>query len=309
MMLVNANVNNYSPDGLKCRFGNAYYTTDSDVVCFESAAPEQGGKVLHSAVDTGSGTYTLPPFTLLAVVKVEAAGEWEYLPGKRINQRLITVRPTFAPPAEQGCAGVEANKFATNRNFLSYGSSEDVQRGLAEITSEAPMAMQQEWARNDKWVDWTGQEHSGWEQFRYVTGVAVTDLAAAEQGGARDKGHEGWAPDRFLDEINAALRACARKAAKGEAAAELTLNEMLAIRLYTGPAYQPLNVFLREVSKLGADWRRRLARSHQFSYAATVRHLSDGLRKLARMSTEVSLGSGSGGVSCSRVCRLRCACC
>jgi hypothetical protein len=167
----------------------------------------------------------------------------------------------------------------------------------------------QEWARNDTWVNWTGQEHSDWEQFRYVTGVAVTvtDLAPAEQGGARDKGHEGWAPDRFLDEINAALRACARKAAKGEA--ELTLNEMLAIRLYTGPAYQPLNVFLREVSKLGADWRRRLARSHQFSYAATVRHLSDGLRKLARMSTEVSVGSGSGGVSCSRVCRLRCACC
>ena len=239
---------------------------------------------------------------------MEAAGEWEYLPGKRINQRLITVRPTFAPPAEQGGAGVEANKFATNRNFLSYGSSEDVQRGLAEITSEAPMAMQQEWARNDKWVDWTGQEHSGWEQFRYVTGVAVTDLPPGADG-ARDKGHEGWTAARYLDEINAALRACAMKAAKGEAAAELTLNEMLAIRLYTGPAYQPLNVFLREVSKLGADWRRRLARSHQFSYAATVRHLSDGLRKLARMSTEVSVGPGSGGVSCSRVCRLRCACC
>ena len=65
---------------------------------------------------------------------------------------------------------------------------------------------------------------------------------------------------------------------------------MLAIRLYTGPAYQPLNLFLREVSKLGADWRRRLARSHQFSYAATVKHLSDGLRKLARVSTEVRAG-------------------
>ena len=172
------------------------------------------------------------------------------------------------------------------------------------------MAMQQKWARNDTWVDWTGKEHSGWEQFKYVTGVAVTDLGQSEQGGTRDRGHEGWTTDRFLAEVNADLRANAKQAAKGEgAAAELTRNEMLAIRLYTGPAYQPLNLFLREVSKLGADWRRRLARSHQFSYAATVRHLSDGLRKLARMSTEVSLGSGSGGVSCSRVCRLRCACC
>jgi hypothetical protein len=59
------------------------------------------------------------------------------------------------------------------------------------------------------------------------------------------------------------------------------------LRSAQGPAYQPLNEFLREVSKLGASWRRQLARSHQFSYAATVRHLSNGLRKLARMNTEV----------------------
>jgi hypothetical protein len=305
MWLRKADDQFYSPGGLKEWFGG-YYTTDSDVVCFESAAPEQGGKVLHSAVDIGSAQYALPPFTLLAVVKVEAAGQWEYLPGKRINQRLITVRPTFAPPVEQGGyepLGVEANKFATNRNFLSYGNSEDAQRGLAEITSDPPMTMQQEWARNDTWTNWKGKWYSGRSEYAYVTGTAVTDLPPGKQSASRDKGHEGWAPDRFLAEINSQLRASAKKVGKGEAV-ELTLNEMLAIRLYTGPGYQPLNVFMREVSKVGADWRRRLVRSHQFSYAATVKHLSDGLRKLVCVSTEVS-GST---VASARMSRVRVAC-
>jgi hypothetical protein len=37
----------------------------------------------------------LPPLTLLEVVSVKAPGEWEYLPGMRINQPLITVRITI----------------------------------------------------------------------------------------------------------------------------------------------------------------------------------------------------------------------
>ena len=277
----------YSPGGLKGNYCGSSYATDSDIICFESAAPEQGHKVLHSAVDIADEVQFMhPPFTLLTVVKVEAAGQSEYLPGRRINQRLITVRPTFVPPAAQGETGVEANKFATNHKFLSYGNSDDVQRGLAEITSEAPMTMEQEWARNESWVDWTGNQFHGWAEYSYVIGVAAASLAPGEQGGARDEGHEGWTPDQFLVKINAALRENTRKTAKDTAAVELMIEEMLAIRLYTGPAHQPLNEFLREVSKLGVAWRRRLARSHQFSYASTVRHLSNGLRKLARVSNE-----------------------
>jgi hypothetical protein len=225
----------YSPDGLKDNIGGTTYTIDSDVVCFESAPPEQGGKVLHSTVQTTGHGYMLPPFTLLKVVKVEAAGEWEYLPGQRINQRCITVRPTFAPPAAQGGAGVEANKFATNRNFLSYGNSGDVQRGLAEITSEAPMTMEQEWARNDSWADWKGERYGGWAEYAYVTGVAVTDLPPGADG-ARDKGREGWTVERFRECINAALRENAswcepRGRTKGPPG--LLREEVVAIRLYT----------------------------------------------------------------------------
>ena len=115
IVLNEAQASRYSAEGLqntisrKNKSEGADSTIYSDVVCFESGAPEQGGKVLHSAVDC-CGYHMLPPFTLLAVVAVQAAGEWEYLPGQKINQRLITVRPTFLTPAEQGCASIEANK-------------------------------------------------------------------------------------------------------------------------------------------------------------------------------------------------------
>ena len=95
MMLTAALEHFYSPDGLKYEFSGQFYTSDCDVVCFESAPAEQGGKVLHTAVPTGGTGYALPPLTLLTVVKVEEPNTWEYLPGKRINQRLITVRPTY----------------------------------------------------------------------------------------------------------------------------------------------------------------------------------------------------------------------
>ena len=64
---------------------------------------------------------------------------------------------------------------------------------------------------------------------------------------------------------------------------QLVLNEVLAIRLYTGPGYTPINTFLREVAKLGPDWRKRIAHMHQLSYSATVAHLTAGLRKLVKV--------------------------
>jgi hypothetical protein len=291
MDLVQADERLYSPDGLQVLTkGGKFYTTNSDVVCFESAPAERGGKVLHTAVKRGAAEYALPPFTLLAVVKVEEGGEWDYLPGKCINQRLITVRPTFVTPAAVGAGEVDANKYAASHRYLAFGNSEDVQRGLVELTGEAPLTMEQEWARNDRWEDWKGVVFCGTEEWKYVMG------AAQEQAGGRDAGHGNWALARFIDEANVAVRAAAAAtaAAAGNKWAstlmlsgmpELTEQEVVAIRLYTGPAYQPINGFLREVSKLGKEWRQRLAHSHQFTYARTVEHLSSGLRKLARVNT------------------------
>jgi hypothetical protein len=261
---------------------------DSLVVCFESGPAD--GAQLHTTVQTSGIGYMLPPFTLLTVVRVEEPGEWEYLPGKRIQQRCITVRPTYVTPKHFGGGGVDANRFVTNRHFLSYGSADQMHRGLAEITEGAPLTMVQEWARDYRWVDWKGVEHCGWQEWLYVSGTVpdrplAAAAEAAESGLVRDVGHEGWTLDLFVQRANDVVRASA--AARGVPAHEiepmlLLHEEVTAIRLYTGPAYQPLNEFLREVSKLGPQWRRQLASSHQFSYASTVLHLSDGLRKLAR---------------------------
>jgi hypothetical protein len=51
----------------------------SPFVCFESAPPENHGRVLHSAVAIGSTEYVLPPLTLLEVVRVVPAGQFPLL--------------------------------------------------------------------------------------------------------------------------------------------------------------------------------------------------------------------------------------
>jgi hypothetical protein len=116
----------YSPDGIKASYNTSnraeWPVVDSDVVCFESMPPTDGGQ-LHSAVDVGGKLCMLPPFTLLTVARVDEPGTWEYLPGKRMNQRLITMHMTFVTPAEQGGGGAASTKFACNHNFLRFGSA------------------------------------------------------------------------------------------------------------------------------------------------------------------------------------------
>ena len=67
------------------------------------------------------------------------------------------------------------------------------------------------------------------------------------------------------------LRALERPVLR-ESNAYLTLEEVLAVRLYSGPSYQPINRFLRQIGHLTGEHRRALAR-HVF--AATHRkHIS-----------------------------------
>jgi len=58
---------------------------------------------------------------------------------------------------------------------------------------------------------------------------------------------------------------------------------VIALRLYTGPGYQPVNSWLRNVGKLDTQMRTLIAKSTEFTYAATVRHITDAIRKLAKV--------------------------
>jgi hypothetical protein len=67
--------------------------------------------------------------------------------------------------------------------------------------------------------------------------------------------------------------------------AYLKIEEVLAVRLYTGPAYQPINVFLREVGHLRGKPRIAYARDRRHTFAATCKHICRAIRKLAAVAT------------------------
>ena len=63
--------------------------------------------------------------------------------------------------------------------------------------------------------------------------------------------------------------------------AEERLNTRLAAGS-TGPGYEPINVFLREMGKLTEKTRYKFACDPTFTYAATVNAICMAIRKLAR---------------------------
>ena len=62
-------------------------------------------------------------------------------------------------------------------------------------------------------------------------------------------------------------------------------RQVLSIRLYTGPAYQPINEFLRQLAVLRGAYRTDVARSPTRTFAATIGHLCRAIRKLAAIAT------------------------
>mmetsp|Transcript_3113 Transcript_3113/g.9726 ORF Transcript_3113/g.9726 Transcript_3113/m.9726 type:complete len:306 (+) Transcript_3113:1226-2143(+) len=131
-----------------------------------------------------------------------------------------------------------------------------------------------------------GKPFGAREQWEYVTKPVAAGAKAGGSGfGERDAGRDGWTPQKFVDTANAHIREGVRQ--RNLAAAsdwELTQDEVLAVRLFTGPGYQKINEFLREMAKLSVDMRRRVARCPEVTYAATCFHLVNGLRKLARVT-------------------------
>lgn len=176
---------------------------------------------------------------------------------------------------------------------LQYGSRAAYHAGLRDVTDRPVVSMDREFARDMTWRDHMGVEYSLRGEWAYVTGAAIARDGCS--AGFRDEANEGKLPRTFLDETNAFIR---RRRARwpsepseairerlSEAHALLTLEEVLSVRLYSGPAFQPINSFLRQVARLSGAQRRAHVRDHSLTFAATVGHLVSAIRKLAAVAT------------------------
>ena len=65
----------------------------------------------------------------------------------------------------------------------------------------------------------------------------------------------------------------------------LSLEELIAIRLFTGPGFYVINEFLRQLAELAPPYRRRIASQRGVTYSDTCRNLVNGIRKLARFTS------------------------
>ena len=230
-----------------------------------------------------------------------------------------------APPSsEESTGAADASKMTGA--VLSYADRQAYVAGLDGLLPRKPMlTMQQEFARSDAWVDWKGAHYTvrqEWDahahetctctfhmkhahahahetctctcqvrqEWAYVTGRAHTRERCTP--GTRDATHDGKTVEQFVSEVNGFIH---ERREKGhgtllpEASAFLTTDEVLAVRLYSGPAYQPINTFLRQIASLNADFRSRVARDPALTFAATCRHIAAAIRKLAAVATPEEL--------------------
>ena len=105
--------------------------------------------------------------------------------------------------------------------------------------------------------------------------------------GDRDMGNAGLTPEQFRIRINHTIlkrRLLGHGGSLPRAHAYLTQEEVLAVRLYSGPAYQPINEFLRQIAWLTGAYREQIAKHAGVTFTATVQHLCRAIRKLAAIT-------------------------
>ena len=154
---------------------------------------------------------------------------------------------------------------------LQYGTRDAFVQGLDDVLARPPLTLEQEFARDHSWSDWRGTTYSLRAEWVYVNGAATATPGCTP--GTRDAQNDGRTPHDFRQLANEHIR---RRRERGSATlleedAYLTLNETLAIRLYSGPSYTPINTFLRAISTLRGAARAALAVHASLTFAATVR--------------------------------------
>jgi hypothetical protein len=285
---------NFSEKGYMRRYqdksGVSYVLEDSDVVGFESRPSDDIG--VHTMVSTYtllSGTF--PPNTLLRLRKIVPAGQWEAPGGIYPKQRLLVVTATYLMPSASllGSLGSEGSgsKLCDSVQTLSYGNRVAYIEGIDGLISHPVLTMDMECDRDTTWTDWKHKTYSLRDEYAYVNGTAKVAMNCTP--GTRDEHHDGWTPQHFLQEANAYITE-RRKQGYGtlipEEKALLTIEEVVALRLYSGPAYQILNDFLRQVSTVVGSSREKLVTNATLTFTATLRHICCGIRKLAAVVNE-----------------------
>lgn len=282
---------NFDDNGYSLRVaeekGVEYEPVDSAVVRFDSTPADANG--YHAAVMLTPTRGTFPPNALFRLKQTIDAGYWEAPGGVYPNQRLLVVTATYRPPRKGlQMANEGGGKICGAAVTLRYGSRDEYIKGLTDIISLPVLTMEQEFERDMSWTDWQGATFTLRDEWAYVNGPAQSLTSTP---GERDANNAGKLPADFLAQVNADIRTRRSKAAQAgmaqlpEEHAYLTLDEVLAVRLYSGPCYQPINAFLRAVGQLSGHFRRHTARDPAVTFTATVAHMCRAIRKLASVTT------------------------
>ena len=170
--------------------------------------------------------------------------------------------------------------------MLSYESLSTFVDGLDELLAKPPLSMREEFQREITWTDWKGQSYSLSEEWAYAVGPAISKPGCTP--GHRDQSNDGKRLDDFLAEANKLIsdrRAQGYGTNMPEDHAFLTRNEVLSVRLYSGPPYQKINGFLRDCASVRKELRMHMALHPNLTFASTVGHLCAAIRKLAAIAT------------------------
>jgi len=257
---------------------------NSDIICFESAPDDEHGA--HSAVETSHSSGDFPPNTLFRFKEVREPGSWEAPGGVYPKQRLIVVTATYQPPNLGVVASDEGGRMCGSPVTLSYNKRETFLRGLDDMIAKPALTMEDEFLRPMSWHDWAGVEYNLRTEWAYVNSKAQRTEKCTP--GTRDEHNDGKTPEAFLEEANRFIQ---ERRDKGHGAllprehALLTRDEVLAVRLYSGPAYQPINMFLRQIAPLTDQFRKQVAEHPDLTFACTVGHICRAIRKLAAVGT------------------------
>ena len=262
---------------------DVYAEVDSPIVCFVNAHEDEQG--IHSIIDISTTTGAFPPNTLFRLIDSKAAGDWFIHGGLRPKQRLLVVSATFRRPQVAHGGKDGGGKMCEAVTTLSYGDRSAFVQGLDDILERPLLLMSEECDREQSWTDWKGIDYSLRLEWAYVSGPALIKVGCV--AGTRDLGNQGVTPAGFLERANRVIlegRASGVGLTLPEAHAFLTQEEVLSVRLYSGPAYQPINDFLRQIARLNGEFRRQLAQHPGLTFVATVANLCRAIRKLAAVA-------------------------